>query len=95
MNGSIGPEYTALCIDVPADVEAEIDAWLDTGMGQDGMITDWGDFMAAAWAVLPHIWSAYQIYKEWWKEDGPISAENGRMMNLGEFAEYSVYEWFK
>jgi hypothetical protein len=93
MNGSIGKEYTALCIDVPADVEDEIDAWLESGVGREDAITDWGDFIAAAWAVLPDVWNAYQIYKSGYASGDLIA--KGPAMTLAEFAQYSVYEWFK
>lgn len=81
--------YTKVALYIPVAMAQDIRAWM-AGV-EDGDPWDWETFIAAAWAIVPSIQAAYGVYSE-----GQAESDPGRpSMNLEQFAEYSVYEWFK
>ena len=65
----------------------EIEGWLTEW--------DWSAFLVAAAAVVPEIEAAYRVYLDQHGHFVSRGEEDRKPMTLGEFAAYSVYEWFK
>jgi len=90
--------FVEVKVHIPAGLYQEVQEWMadsDT-LEPDGTVKpiDWEKFIEMAWATVPWIYSAYDVYIAAYQETPELKRTPG-VMSLDEFAHHSVYEWFK